>query len=100
MIEMLGLTMIHGTESQHTIKLVETRSTIDTIIQRATSNVIDFCSARPMSGNGSNMLLTGVRGIGKTTLMKGLCWILGKLQGAKLICVYHDYEIGDKSLAS
>lgn len=44
------------------------------------------------------MLLTGVKGISKTTLMQGLCKILSQLQGTMLICVYHNYKISAKFL--
>eukprot|EP00761_Pharyngomonas_kirbyi_P001420 gb/GECH01001424.1/.p1 GENE.gb/GECH01001424.1/~~gb/GECH01001424.1/.p1 ORF type:complete len:626 (+),score=48.08 gb/GECH01001424.1/:1-1878(+) len=66
---------------------------VSKIISRVTANVIDNRSNKPKSGNGSNLLITGIRGVGKTTLMRGLCTVLSNLQGHKLITVYYDYEL-------
>ncbi len=65
---------------------------VESIIRRVTCNTIDYRSRLSTPGNGANLLITGVRGVGKTTLMRGLWSVLSSLQGEKLIAVYHDYE--------
>jgi hypothetical protein len=67
---------------------------VESIIERVTCNVIDYRSRRSTAGNGANLLITGVRGVGKTTLMRGLWRVLSSLQGDKLVAIYHDYETG------
>ena len=65
---------------------------VESIIRRVTCNTIDYRSRLSTPGNGANLLITGVHGVGKTTLMRGLWSVLSSLQGEKLIAVYHDYE--------
>ncbi|KAL6055843.1 hypothetical protein QOT17_016534 [Balamuthia mandrillaris] len=65
---------------------------VEQIMRKVVGNVLDLQSKQPIGGNGNNLLITGVRGVGKTTLMKGLCSTLSVL-APKLICLYHDYEL-------
>lgn len=68
---------------------------VDQIIQRVVTNVIEIRTGRMRQGNGASLLITGGKGVGKTTIMMGLCRILGELE-PKVICVYHNYE-GEKT---
>jgi hypothetical protein len=49
---------------------------------------------KPLSA-GCNILLTGPRGVGKTTLMKGLTAVI-KAKCINVTPIYHDYEQSDK----
>ena len=65
---------------------------VNEIISKVTTNVLDNRSDNPMGGNGASVLLTGIRGIGKTTVMKGLCKVFKFLE-EKFIGVYFDFEL-------
>eukprot|EP00761_Pharyngomonas_kirbyi_P002303 gb/GECH01002307.1/.p1 GENE.gb/GECH01002307.1/~~gb/GECH01002307.1/.p1 ORF type:complete len:309 (+),score=35.08 gb/GECH01002307.1/:1-927(+) len=66
--------------------------TVKTIIRRVTINVIDHMSRQPIAANGNSLLITGIRGVGKTTLMRGLWSVLSNLQENNLVAIYHDFE--------
>lgn len=70
---------------------------VDGIINRVLANAIEIRTGRKRQGNGASLLITGVRGVGKTTIMRGLCSILQELE-PKLVCVYHNYELEKRSL--
>lgn len=64
---------------------------VEGIIKKVVANVLQIRTGSPQQGNGASLLVTGVRGVGKTTIMRGLSKILGELED-KIVCHYHDYE--------
>jgi hypothetical protein len=64
---------------------------IEGIIKKVVTNVLQICTRLPQQGNGVSLLVMGVCGVGKTTIMQGLSKILGKLKD-KIVCHYHDYK--------
>lgn len=53
-----------------------------------------FChfGGQQPTGSGGNVLLTGTKGVGKTTLMKGLAAIINSYSGGNVLAVYRNFE--------
>jgi hypothetical protein len=64
---------------------------VEAIIGRVVTNVLEIRTGKKHQGNGASLLIMGVKGVGKTTVMKGLCCILSKLK-PKVTCIYHNYK--------
>jgi len=64
---------------------------VEAIIGRVVTNVLEICTSKKHHRNGASLLITGIKGVGKTTIMKGLCRILGELE-PQVTCIYHNYE--------
>lgn len=53
-----------------------------------------FChiGGQQPTGSGGNVLQTGTKGVGKTTLMKGLAAIINSYSGGNVLAVYRNFE--------
>ena len=76
---------------EHSIIFPHFDSNVECIVRQVTVNVI-LCRSHIPIGNGTNILITGIRGIGKTTLMRGLWTVLSYLEQS-LVAIYYDFEL-------